>query len=317
MKRVLVTGASGFIGRALVGRLQSCSDVDVVAGIRQREVMFAGSSLALGNLEDCCFSAEQLQGITGIVHAAARVHVMRERSIDPVAAFHRVNVDASVQLARAAAAAGVRRFVYISSIKVNGEASLPGVPFTAADTPCPIDPYGLSKAEAEFRLAGLSRDTGMELVIVRPPLVYGPGVSANFRSMMRWLQHGVPLPLGNISNRRSLVALENLVDLLVRCLEHPGAAGNTFLVSDGEDVSTSELLLKLGRALGRSARLLDGRYLGMLLMATGRNALHQRLFGSLQVDMEKTRSLLDWKPPVPMELALKRTADAFLSESCR
>ncbi len=317
MRRVLVTGASGFVGRALVDRLQSCPDVEVVAGIRQPGTALEGASLVLGNLEDCRFSAGQLQGITQIVHAAARVHVMHERSTDPSAAFRRVNVDASVYLARAAAAAGVRRFVYISSIKVNGEASIPGKPFTAAAAPFPVEPYGVSKAEAELRLADVARETGIELVIVRPPLVYGPGVVANFRSMMRWLRRGIPLPLGQIDNRRSLVALDNLVDLLVRCLEHPAAPGNTFLVSDGEDVSTSELLLRLGTSLGRPARLLDGRYLEILLMATGKHALHQRLFGSLQVEIEETRSLLDWAPPVSMELALQRTADAFLLESGR
>jgi nucleoside-diphosphate-sugar epimerase len=222
-------------------------------------------------------------------------------------------------LAEAAAAAGVRRFIFISSIKVNGEATLPGAPYTAEAQPAPADPYGISKLEAEQGLRALAADTGLEVVIIRPPLVYGPGVKANFLSMMRWLHKGVPLPFGAIHNRRSLVALDNLVDLLVTCIDHPGAANQTFLVSDGEDLSTSELLRRMGFALGRPARLLPipSRLLDVAAAMLGKTALAQRLCGSLQVDIGKTRELLNWSPPVGVDEALRKTAEHFLEHQAK
>ena len=190
-----------------------------------------------------------LQGIDAVIHCAARVHVMDERAADPLAEFRAVNVEATRHLAQQAAAAGVRRFVFVSSIKVNGEETTPGRPFTADAEPQPQDPYGQSKLEAERALFEIARQTGLEVVVVRPPLVYGPGVKANFASLMRALQRRLPLPFGSIDNRRSLVARDNLVDLLVLCTRHPAAAGQVFLVSDGEDLSTAQLCRGLSRAM--------------------------------------------------------------------
>jgi UDP-glucose 4-epimerase len=244
------------------------------------------------------------------MHCAARVHVMAESVADPLAEFRRVNVQGTLNLARQAAAAGVRRFVFVSSIKVNGEATQLGRPFMADDAPAPLDAYGVSKMEAEQGLLETARQTGMEVVIIRPPLVYGPGVKANFAAMMRWLRCGVPLPLGAIHNQRSLVALDNLVDLIVTCLTHPAAANQTFLVSDGEDVSTTELLRRMGQALGRPARLIPVPVSWLKLAATlvGKPDVAQRLCGSLQVDIEKTRRLLVWTPPISLDEGLRRAA---------
>ncbi|MDX5371145.1 MAG: NAD-dependent epimerase/dehydratase family protein [Pseudomonadaceae bacterium] len=316
-RRVLVTGASGFVGSAVLNRLDSMSGVQAIAGVRRLPGAAVGGRhtyLEVGNLEECRLEPGQLSGISTIVHAAARVHVMHERAADPLTEFRRVNVAGTLALARAAAAAGVQRFLFLSSIKVNGESSLPGSPFTADMAPAPVDPYGVSKYEAEQGLWQIARETGMAVVVVRPPLVYGPGVRANFLSMMRWLSKGIPLPLGGIDNRRSLVALDNLVDLLVHCIEQPGAANQVFLVSDGEDLSTSELLRELGLALRAPARLWSWAtpLLREALRLTGRDALLQRLYGSLQVDIGKTREVLGWQPPVRTRVALQQTADDFL-----
>jgi nucleoside-diphosphate-sugar epimerase len=223
-----------------------------------------------------------------------------------------VNVETTLQLASQAAACGVKRFIFISSIKVNGEQTEPGRPFRPDDTPAPQDPYGISKMEAEAGLREVAQETGMEVVIIRPPLVYGPGVKANFASMVKWLQRGVPLPLGAIHNCRSLVALDNLVDLIITCIHHPAAANQTFLVSDGEDVSTTELLRRMGAALGRPARLLPvpQQMLEWGAALAGKRDMAQRLFSSLQVDMDKTRQLLGWAPPVSLEQGLLQVAQS-------
>ena len=244
---------------------------------------------------------------------------MRDTSADPIAEFRRVNVEASMQLARQAAAGGVRRFIYVSSIKVNGESTALGRPFRAEDAPQLVDPYGISKHEAEQALRGLAASTGMELVVIRPPLVYGPGVRANFRSMMSWLQRGIPLPLGAIDNRRSLVALDNLCNLIVTCVQHPAAAGRTFLAGDGEDVSTTELLKRLGRALGHPARLLPVPpvLLRTTLGLLGKGDIAQRLCDSLQVDIGPARELLGWRPPINLDEGLRLAAAAFLDRPAR
>jgi UDP-glucose 4-epimerase len=257
--------------------------------------------------------SQALAGVDAIVHAAARAHVMRERSADPLTEFRRVNVEGTLAMARQAAAVGVRRLVFVSSIKVNGEETPRDRPFTAEDPPQPGDPYSVSKLEAEQALRELAVATGLELVIVRPPLVYGPGVKANFLSMMKWLRRGVPLPFGAIHNRRSLVGIDNLVDLLVRSVEHPAAAGRTLLVSDGEDLSTTDLLRRLGLALGTKARLIPipERVLDLTARAAGGADLARRLCGSLCVDIAATRELLAWSPPVTLDEGLRRTAEAF------
>jgi nucleoside-diphosphate-sugar epimerase len=256
---------------------------------------------------------EALQGCQALVHCAARVHVMDDGATDPLAEYRRANVEGMLHLARQAAEAGVSRFVFLSSIKVNGEQTPVDRPFTADDMPAPANPYAVSKHEAEQGLLALAEKTGLEVVIIRPPLVYGPGVKANFASMMRWLDKGVPLPLGAIHNRRSLVARANLVDLILTCLDHPAAANQVFLAGDGEDLSTTELLRKLGQALGRPARLLPVPE-GLLEGAAGllgKRAVAQRLCGSLGVDIGKARERLGWEPPVSVDQALEETARAY------
>lgn len=256
-----------------------------------------------------------LAGVDCIIHLAARVHVMTENAIDPLEEFRRLNVDATMSLALQAAQAGVRRFIFISSIKVNGEYTQPDKPFSSEDRADPKDYYGISKYEAEVALQRLAEKSGMEVVIIRPPLVYGPGVKANFMSMMQWLERGIPLPLGAVYNQRSLVAIDNLVDCIVTCLDHPNAANQTFLISDGEDLSTTQLLQRLGKALGKTARLIPVP-VGLMTFSArllGKGAVAQRLFGSLQVDSSKARDLLGWKPVVTVDEALRRTAEAFKS----
>ena len=238
---------------------------------------------------------------------------MQDDASDPREAYRQVNVSGTLNLAHQAANAGVSRFVFVSSIKVNGEATLPGHPFSADDEPAPLDPYGVSKLEAEQGLREIESHTGMEVVIVRPPLIYGPGVKANFASMMRWVARGMPLPLGAIHNARSMVALDNLVDLLATCLKHPAAVGQTFLVSDGEDVSTTELLRRTSQAMGKKAFLLPVPASVLELGATllGKPAVAQRLCGSLQVDIDKTRHLLGWNPPLTLDQGLKKAVEGM------
>jgi len=233
---------------------------------------------------------------------------MKEEVTDPLAEYRRVNVDGTLNLARYAVEAGVKRFVFISSIKVNGEQIAPGRPFTCDDTPTPKDPYAISKLEAEQGLQQIALETGMEVVIIRPPLVYGPGVKGNFASMIKLVEKGLPLPFGAIDNRRSLVGLDNLVDLIITCIDHPNAANQVFLVSDGEDLSTSGLLRRVAKAMGKPSRLIPVPAGLLQLGATvlGKKAIGQRLLGSLQVDISSTRERLDWTPPVSVDEGLRR-----------
>ncbi|MHB1228187.1 MAG: UDP-glucose 4-epimerase family protein [Desulfurivibrionaceae bacterium] len=313
---ILVTGANGFVGRPLCAALAH-SGQTVVAATRHAlsDVVPNISNFQISTLSADFNWQHGLQGCDAIVHLAGRVHVMSDKATDPLTEFRRVNVDGTLNLARQAAAAGVRRFVFISSIKVNGESTRLGRVFAADDVPDPQDPYSISKHEAEQGLRKLAVGTGMEVVIIRPPLVYGPGVRANFQSMMRWLKWGVPLPLGSIQNKRSLVALDNLVDLIITCLNHPIAANQTFLVADGEDLSTTELLRQTSLALGRPVRLLPipQSILQSGLKLMGKDDLAQRLCGSLQVDISKAKKLLGWAPPVSMNDSLAKTARHFLA----
>lgn len=308
---VLVTGANGFVGQTLCARL--CGSEFAVRGAVRLvgRVRQDFETIGVGDISlDTDWSAA-LRNVQQVVHLAARVHVMHDRGAGSWAEFHRVNVEGTANLARQAATGGVKRFIYLSSIKVNGEFTTPGRPFTAADVPAPDDSYGVSKHKAEQLLRQIAADSGMEAVIIRPPLVYGPGVKANFESMMRWLVHGIPLPLAAVNdNRRSLVALDNLVDLIVTCIKHPAAVGQTFLVSDGEDLSTAALLNRMGQALGAPARLFYTPVAVLKLGAAmfGRQRIYQRLCGSLQVDISKTYEILRWTPPVSVDDGLRRAA---------
>jgi nucleoside-diphosphate-sugar epimerase len=315
--RIAVTGANGFVGQALVRQLAH-NDYQLLAYMRQPGDFIRINNVTtvaapdLGPHADWQFRYEL--GIDVLVHVAARVHVMQDSVADSLMEFRKVNVAGTANLARQAALAGVKRFVFLSSIKVNGEFTEDGHPFTTHDVPSPEDPYGISKHEAEQLLRQIASETGMELVIIRPPLVYGPGVKANFGSMMRWLSRGVPLPLADVTeNRRSLVALDNLVHLIIICLDHPAAANQTFLVSDGEDLSTAELLKRTGVALSCPARLVH-LPIGFLKLGAKllRNpGIYQRLCGSLQLDIAKAGQLLGWTPPVSVDEGLRRAAEGF------
>ena len=314
--RCLITGGSGFVGRALTSHALA-QGYGVRLPLRRpqtAEQTLGSETVEIGGLSVETDWTAALRDVDKIVHLAARVHVMDDASSDPLAEFRRVNVEATAALARQAAVAGVRRFVFLSSIKVNGEFTEAGHPFTADDPPSPEDAYGVSKYEAELALRQIAADTGMELVIIRPPLVYGPGVKANFESMMRWLVRGIPLPLSAVTkNRRSLVALDNLVDLIVTCLNHPAAANHTFLASDGEDLSTVQLLKRMGNALGHPARLfyMPPSVLKLGAQVVSKPGIYQRLCGSLQLDIAKTRQLLGWTPSVAVDEGLQRAAEGF------
>lgn len=318
VQRVLVTGAGGFIGRATCSALQSRGH-SVLGALRKRDPVHESEMIdyvSMGDMDESTDWSSVLKGIDSVIHLAARVHLMNDTASDPLAEFRRINVDLTLNLARQAASAGVRRFVFVSSVKVNGENTPFGQPFTADDVPRPTDPYGVSKLEAEQLLVKLSESSGMEVVIIRPVLVYGAGVRANFYQMMDWLKKGLPLPLKALDNQRSLLALDNLVDMIATCMSHPAAANQTFLVSDGEDLSVSELMERTSTALGRRARLLTipTGLLKLIGRVVGKQAVIHRLCEPLQVDIMKSRQLLGWIPPVPVDIALKKTANWYLSE---
>lgn len=313
LRSVLVTGASGFVGRLLLDVLREGGGYST-KGVVRRLGGPDTESLVVSSIDGSTDWGSNIGGFDTVVHLAARVHMMEDDVADALTAFRAVNLDGTLALARQAAEAGVKRFVFLSSIKVNGEQTQFGQRYTPNDTPKPADPYGISKCEAEEGLRRIAEETGMEVVIIRPVLVYGAGVKGNFLAMMRWLQKGIPLPLGQINNSRSLVALENLVDLIVTCLQHPAAANQTFLVSDGEDLSTTELLKRTAFAMGVKARLISVPAPIVQIGATllGKSEIGLRLCGSLQVDISKTRKLLGWAPPVTVDQALEKTAEYFL-----
>lgn len=311
MGLIAVTGASGFLGAPLCTSLER-------QGRQVRRLLRSPrrdqpGAVVIGDLGGPIAWSEALGGVETLVHCAARVHVMKETEQEREQGCRAINLEASIRLGEAAAAQGVKRMVFLSSIKVNGESTPLDAPFTAATIPAPEDAYGRSKWEAEQALSRLAAATGMELVVIRPPLVYGPQVRANFLRLLRLVDRGVPLPLGAVHNRRSLVALDNLIDLIECCLDHPAAAGKVFLASDGEDLSTPELIQALAAALGRPTRLLPVpagvlRRLGRL---SGRSAEVDRLIGCLQVDSAATRETLDWTPPVSLKEGLQRCCDWY------
>lgn len=310
---ILLTGATGFIGRAISAALlaNGITHLSTVRARHSQETLIADGLrwIEVGDINAQTDWQTPLAGVRTIVHCAARAHVLSECATDALAAFREVNVDGTLRLARQAAEAGVQRFVFLSSIGVNGSQTL--VPFDEAATPHPHDAYSVSKLEAEQGLLDLAAQSVMKVVIIRPPLVYGPGAPGNFATLVRWVQRGLPLPLGAVHNQRSFVALDNLVSLVLLCADHersPLAANQVFVVADGEDVSTSTLLRKLARAAGRPSRLLPlpVSWLRVVASLMGKRALADRVLGNLQVDASKARTLLGWQPVVTMDQQLAK-----------
>lgn len=304
---ILVTGADGFIGRHLCRTLETAGS-RVVRAVRRLQP----GSITVGDIDGATEWTDALRGVTAVVHLAARAHIMHDPAPDPLTEFRKVNVQGTQNLARQAAKAGIKRFVFISSIKVNGEATCGEKKITETDAPAPQDPYGISKWEAELALRDVAEETGLELVILRPTLVYGPGVRANFLKLMKLAAFGIPLPLGSVKNLRSLIYVDNLCDLIFRCLIHPAAAGETFLVSDGQNVSTPELLRMLAEAQHKKARLfpVPEKILKLAGRLVGCSAEMERLCGSLQVDISHTKKILGWTPPFTLEDGIRKTAEA-------
>jgi len=316
--RILLTGANGFVGAALCRRLQKSGFLVRGAVRDQAKLQRCGTSesndlewVVLHDRSDEGETKNALQGVRAVVHLAARVHVMTEDASDPLREFRQVNCVWTERLARTAASQGVHRFVYLSSIKVNGEQSI--APFTEQDLPNPQDPYGVSKWEAEQALDRVSTQTGIETVVVRSPLVYGPGVRGNFLQLLNILRRGIPLPLASIRNQRSLVYLGNLVDALARCIQDSRAAGRTYLIRDGEDLSTPELLRRLGAMMGSNVCLLPCpmSFLYWMGQVMGKRGMIDRLVGSLQVNSSKIQTELDWHPPFTVDAGLSETVAWF------
>lgn len=312
--RVLVTGANGFVGCTLFKYLHEVEQYHVSGSVRTADTA-QKNLFTVGELSENTNWSEALEGQHVVIHVAARAHVMDDFVGEPLAEYRRVNVDGTLNLARQAASAGVRRFIFISSIKVNGESTIIGSPFQHLDKAMPKDPYGISKAEAEAGLWQINKESGMEIVIIRPPLVYGPGVKANFASMMKLVSKNYPLPLGAVRNRRSMVALDNLINLISTCINHPKAANQTFLVSDDQDASTTELLRIMAHAFGKKAKLIPIPMSWIRGVATllGKKVVADRLCGSLQVDITHTKNTLGWRPPVTMEQQLAKIAASMSS----
>lgn len=317
--QIAITGSSGFVGQAVSNAL-SAYNIKVRALVRS--VNPSGSTSS--NFGVSCIKGSdaetswlnQLMDIDCIIHCAAVTHVMVKTKAEALAIYRAINVESTRRLAEQAAQSGVKRLIFLSSVKVNGEQTSKERVFTYSDIAKPEDPYGISKWEAEQALLKVSAKTGLEVVIIRPPLVYGPSVKGNFLSILQWLARGIPLPLGAVHNQRSLVGINNLVDLIVTCIDHPAATHYPLLVSDGRDMSTTELLRKLGIALSKPARLLplSASIVEVSARLIGKRAAATRLLGNLQVDISKTKDVLDWSPPVSVDEGLRETADWYLSQ---
>ncbi|MCU7995599.1 SDR family oxidoreductase [Shewanella glacialipiscicola] len=309
--KILLTGYSGFVGSHLLEEIKNKHSVTLYG---RKGLHLDGVKHLYGQLNRNADFFTALFGCEVVIHAAARAHVMDENESKPLKVFREVNTEATLKLADQAAKAGVKRFIFISSIKVNGESTTGLKPFVSTDASLPQDPYAISKAEAEEQLLNIGSKTGMEVVIIRPPLIYGNGVKANFAALMNLVNKGIPLPFRCINkNKRSLVSVANLVDLIVTCIDHPKAANEIFLVSDDHDVSTASMVKHMSKALGKPCRLLPVplwcyRLVGKV---TGKMDVVDRLLGSLQVDITHTKNTLGWVPPQTLEEGFKETAEAF------
>lgn len=316
---ILMTGATGFVGRALLHKLCEVPGDNVIA-LSRRTIEDAPTNSKIVFSDD--FSVPEadlplMKDIDVVVHCGARAHQMRDDPHTCLDKYRRVNVVETMKLAKQAAEADVKRFVYISSIKVNGELTSSGCSFTAEDIPNPVDPYGISKMEAEFELQRFIASTEMELVIVRPVLVYGPGVKANFLTLIDWVNEGIPMPFAWVSNKRSFVYLDNLIGFIRLCMVHRAAANETFLISDGDDLSTPDLVSKIARSLGRQPLLMPFPVWLMRFCASalGRSAISTRLFASLQVDVKKNITLLNWKAPYSVDQGIESTVKYFVENN--
>lgn len=309
-KKILITGANGFLAGALTQSL--AKSYPLVLALRSEHKLASidnAETVIVGDVNATTDWSRALTDVDVVIHCAARAHIMKDEMADPLAEYRKVNVDGSMNLARQALEAGLRRFIYISSVKVNGESTNGRLPFTEKDIPAPEDAYGISKLEAEQALIELTKNSGMDLVIIRPPLVYGPGVKANFLSLIKLSSIPIALPFGLVHNKRSMVFVGNLVDFICACIEHPSAANEVFLVSDGEDISLKELITHIRKALGRRANMLPVPVflLNLLGIITGKKAVIDRLVGDLQLDSTKAQSLLGWKPPFSVQQGIEQT----------
>ncbi|WP_038176165.1 UDP-glucose 4-epimerase family protein [Vibrio pacinii] len=310
--KILVTGSTGFVGERVCS-LATKREWNVRSVVR-RHALADDNTVMLSSIDADTDWSGALKNIDCVVHCAARVHQMEETKFDVLAAYREVNTLGTLNLARQASKAGVKRFVFISSIKVNGEYTEQGEPFQPHASSPPIDPYGLSKYEAEVGLKELAAETDLEVVIIRPPLVYGPGVKANFLSLLRWTKKKIPLPFGAIYNQRSLVYVDNLADLILECCLNPNAQGKVFLVSDDHDVSTTELLSCVAKQMGKPNRLIPipASWLKGASTLIGKPAIGQRICSNLQVDISDTKCTLNWQPPVSFEQGIRNTVKAYL-----
>lgn len=310
--KILVTGATGYIGQALCKEL-SARGFELFVVVRPNQMLdICAQSVVMDDINAATQWGAAFQGVDAVIHLAGRAHVLKEGQADPLAEFRRINTEGTIHLAKSAAVAGVKRFVFVSSIGVNGKATN-GRSFLESDVAKPHNEYALSKWEAEQALHEIALETGIELVVVRPPLVYGPNAPGNFGTMARTLLKGIPLPLASVKNQRSLIYLGNFIDALAVCSTHPTAKGQTYLVSDGEDISTPELLRQLGAAMGRTARLwpFPPKLLARLAEVAGKSDQVQRLMGSLQIDSGKIRRELNWTPPFTLQQGLQATAEWY------
>lgn len=310
--KILLTGSSGFVGAALAKSIRA-SHFGLVAPTRTGSVsdnndLPARLAKTMGEINAATDWGRFLNGVETVVHCAAASEVIKNPDTKQLHALRSVNVEGTLNLACQAASSGVKRLVFLSSIKVNGDTTGPGTPFTYDDSPLPVDVYGLSKLEAERGLQHIARDTGMEFVIIRSPLIYGPGVKGNFAMLIKLVEYGVPLPLSNIRNQRSFIGIDNLVDLVTTCISHPKAANQILLASDDQDLSIKELLHGIAQVIGKPSRLFPcpPRVLAAAAKIIGKASLAQRLLGSLQVDVSRTKHLLEWVPPVDVKEGLSR-----------
>jgi len=314
--KILITGASGFIGRRLTERLTEEGTNSIRASSRDPNLGFPGSveTVYVPEINKKTEWRSCLKGCEVVIHLAAKVQQLRNQVEDTLLEFRRINVEGTLNLAKQAAASKVRRFVFLSSVKVHGESTMPDQFFTSQCPPNPKDAYALSKWEAEQGLRTLETETGLEVTILRPSIVYGPEVSGNFGKLLKLLKLGIPLPFGSINNLRSFVALDNLVDLIITCIDHPSAANKTFLVSDGEDLSTTKLLKLTTMAMGVKERLIPipVPVLDLVFRMLGKPELSSRLLGSLQIDLSSTKEILDWIPPFSVTEGLLRAVKPFL-----